>query len=52
MKYRTPQGDVVFALLIAGGDATTVDPAVLEAPTMAAFLRHLAAQGDSGEGLR
>lgn len=52
VEYRTPQGDVVFALLIAGGDAITVDPAVLETPTMAAFLRHLAAQGDSGEGLR
>ncbi|KRF02547.1 hypothetical protein ASG88_04005 [Nocardioides sp. Soil777] len=52
VEYRTPRGDVVFALLIAGGDATTVDPAVLETPTMAAFLRHLAAQGDSGEGLR
>jgi hypothetical protein len=52
VKYRTPQGDLEFALLIAGGDSTTVDPAVLETPTMAAFLRHLAAQGDSGEGLR
>ncbi|WP_107766452.1 hypothetical protein [Nocardioides terrigena] len=52
VKYRTPQGDIEFALLIAGGDSTTVDPAVLETPTMAAFLRHLAAQGDSGEGLR
>jgi hypothetical protein len=52
VEYRTPRGDVVFALLIAGGDAITVDPAVLETPTMAAFLRHLAAQGDSGEGLR
>jgi hypothetical protein len=31
---------------------TTVDPAVLQAPTMAAFLQYLAAQGDTGEGLR
>lgn len=52
VKYRTPQGDVMFALLTADGYSTTVHPTLLEAPTMAAFLRHLATHGDSGEGLR
>lgn len=52
VKYRTPEGETRFAIVHKGGDFTTVDPAVLEAPTMAAFLAHLQAQGDSGEGLR
>lgn len=52
VKYLTPQGEIRFAIVHKNGDATIVDPAVLEAPTMAAFLAHLQAQGDSGEGLR
>jgi hypothetical protein len=50
-KLRLVDGSVVFALVGPEG-ATTVDPAVLEAPTMDAFLAHLRAQGDNGEGLR
>jgi hypothetical protein len=50
-KLRLVDGSVVFALVGPSG-ATTVDPAVLEAPTMDAFLAHLRAQGDNGEGLR
>ena len=44
-------GRGAFALVGPDG-GTTVDPAVLEAPTMRAFLDHLQAQGDNGEGLR
>ncbi|WP_248583438.1 hypothetical protein [Nocardioides sp. InS609-2] len=54
-KIRLPDGRIRFALVLedTGPSGTTVvDPAVLDAPTMAAFLRHLAAQGASGEGLR
>ncbi len=50
-RLRLADDTVVFAL-VGPDQTTTVDPAVLEAPTMAAFLRHLAAQGDNGEGLR
>lgn len=51
VRLRLVDGTVVFGRVDTYG-TTTVDPAVLDAPTMAAFLRHLAAQGDSGEGLR
>lgn len=50
-RLRLSDGTVLFAR-VDGGGATTVDPGVLEAPTMGAFLAHLEAQGDSGEGLR
>lgn len=50
-RFRLVDGTEVFGLASPQG-TTTVDPAVLETPTMAAFLRHLGAQGDSGEGLR
>jgi hypothetical protein len=50
-RFRLFDGTEVFGLAGPEG-TTTVDPAVLETPTMAAFLRHLEAQGDSGEGLR
>ena len=50
-KLRLADGSVVFARVDPEG-ATTVDPAVLDAPTMNAFLAHLGQQGDSGEGLR
>lgn len=50
-KLRLRDGSVVFARVDPAG-TTTVDPAVLDAPTMDAFLAHLAQQGDSGEGLR
>jgi hypothetical protein len=50
-RLRLADGTVVFAL-VGPDQTTTVDPAVLDAPTMAAFLRHLGAQGASGEGLR
>src|SRR6476469_6563963 len=43
-KLRLVDGSVVFALVGPRG-ATTVDPAVLEAPTMDAFLAHLRTQG-------
>jgi hypothetical protein len=52
VKYKTPYGEIRFALVHKDGDATSLDPAVLEAPTMAAFLAHLQAQGSNGEGLR
>jgi hypothetical protein len=57
VKVLLPSGQVRFVLAIepepgAAPINTIVDPAVLEAPTMAAFLAHLQAQGDSGEGLR
>lgn len=52
VKYLTPQGVTRFAIVHKDGDATIVDPAVLEEPTMAAFLAHLQTQGDNGEGLR
>ena len=51
VRLRLTDGTVVFGRVDAFG-TTTVDPAVLDAPTMTAFLRHLQAQGDSGEGLR
>jgi hypothetical protein len=51
VRLRLADGTEVFAIVGPDG-ATTVDPAVLETPTMAAFLRHLESQGDSGEGLR
>ncbi|WP_457206051.1 hypothetical protein [Nocardioides sp. P5_C9_2] len=51
VRLRLADGSVVFGRVDAFG-TTTVDPAVLDAPTMKAFLRHLAAQGDNGEGLR
>lgn len=51
VRLRLADGAVMFGRVDAYG-TTTVDPAVLEAPTMAAFLRHLSAQADSGEGLR
>lgn len=51
VRLRLADGTEVFALVGPDG-ATTVDPAVLETPTMAAFLRHLESQSDSGEGLR
>jgi hypothetical protein len=51
VRLRLVDGTEVFALVGPDG-ATTVDPAVLETPTMAAFLRYLESQGDSGEGLR
>jgi hypothetical protein len=50
-RFRLFDGTEVFGLAGPEG-TTTVDPAALETPTMAAFLRHLEAQGDSGEGLR
>jgi hypothetical protein len=50
-RFRLVDGTEVFGLVSPEG-TTTVDPAVLETPTMAAFLRHVAAQGVSGEGLR
>lgn len=50
-KLRLVDGSIVFSLVGPEG-GTTVDPAVLDAPTMDAFLRHLQGQGDSGEGLR
>jgi hypothetical protein len=50
-RLRLGDGTVVFARIDAEG-TTTVDPAVLDAPTMDAFLAHLAQQADSGEGLR
>lgn len=50
-RFRLFDGTEVFGLAGPEG-TTTVDPAVLETPTMAAFLRHLESQGDSGEGLR
>jgi hypothetical protein len=52
VMYETPYGEVRFAIVHKNGDATIVDPAVLETPTMAAFLAHLQTQGDNGEGLR
>jgi hypothetical protein len=51
VRLRLTDGTEVFGRVDPEG-ITTVDPAVLETPTMAAFLRHLEAQGDSGEGLR
>jgi hypothetical protein len=51
VRLRLADGRVMFGRVDAYG-TTTVDPAVLDAPTMAAFLRHLQAQADSGEGLR
>lgn len=51
VRLRLTDGTVMFGRVDALG-TTTVDPAVLDAPTMPAFLRHLQAQGDSGEGLR
>lgn len=51
VRLRLMDGTEVFGRVDPQG-ITTVDPAVLETPTMAAFLRHLEAQGDSGEGLR
>ena len=51
VRLRLADGRVMFGRVDPWG-TTTVDPAVLDAPTMAAFLRHLGAQGDSGEGLR
>ena len=50
-EVELSDGRTVF-LLAMPGDAVEVDPAVLDAPTMAAFLDHLQAQGASGEGLR
>lgn len=50
-KVRLADGTVLFVLARAE-DSLTVEPAVLDAPTMAAFLRHLAAQAESGEGVR
>lgn len=57
VKVLLPSGQVRFVLVIepepgAAPINTVLDPAVLEEPTMAAFLAHLRAQGDSGEGLR
>jgi hypothetical protein len=51
VRLRLADGSVWFARVDAFG-TTTVDPAVLAEPTMAAFLRHLEAQGAGGEGLR
>jgi hypothetical protein len=51
VRLRLADGRVMFGRVDQWG-TTTVDPAVLDAPTMAAFLRHLGAQADSGEGLR
>lgn len=51
VQLRMPDGRMVFALVV-GDQVTTVEPAVLEAPTMSAFLQHLGGQADSGEGLR
>lgn len=50
-KVRLADGTVLFVLARAE-DSLTVEPAVLDAPTMTAFLRHLASQADSGEGVR
>lgn len=50
-RLRLTDGTVVFSLIGPDGE-TTVDPAVLDTPTMDAFLRHLKGQGDNGEGLR
>ena len=50
-RLRLTDGTVVFSLIGPDGE-TTVDPAVLDTPTMDAFLRHLQGQGDNGEGLR
>ncbi|KRF34947.1 hypothetical protein [Nocardioides sp. Soil805] len=51
VRLRLADGTEMFGRVDEWG-TTTVDPAVLDAPTMAAFLRHLASQADSGEGLR
>ncbi|MBA8805971.1 hypothetical protein FB382_004316 [Nocardioides ginsengisegetis] len=51
VELRDEDGHSWFALVSADG-ASIVDPAVLRAPTMEAFLDHVAAQGDNGEGLK
>ncbi|WP_107773663.1 hypothetical protein [Nocardioides sediminis] len=51
VRLRLADGTELFGRVDPAG-ITTVDPAVLETPTMAAFLRHLEAQGASGEGVR
>lgn len=50
-KLRLADGSEVFAL-VTPDSTTTVEPAVLAAPTMAAFLDHLRSLGSSGEGVR
>lgn len=50
-KLRLPDGSLVFAV-VRTEDALTVDPSELKAPTMEAFLAHLKARADSGEGVR
>ncbi len=51
VKLRTADGRTWFARVDTAG-STTVDPDVLDSPTMEAFVDHVAAQGDGGEGLR
>ncbi|MEO5666336.1 MAG: hypothetical protein ABIR39_23945 [Nocardioides sp.] len=50
-RLRLSDGTIMFALVGPEG-GTLLDPAVLEAPTITAFLAHLQGQGDNGEGLR
>lgn len=51
VRLRLADGRVVFGRVDAWR-TTTVDPAVLEEPAMAAFLDYLESQGAGGEGLR
>ncbi|MBE7325903.1 hypothetical protein IEQ44_14730 [Nocardioides sp. Y6] len=51
VKLRTADGRTWFARVDPEG-STTVDPAVLDVPTMRAFMEHVTSRAESGEGLR